>query len=381
VAYEGTPGPDRHNPSVFTEAVVLGLRTGDADVDGDGIVSPADLWRFVTDSMSTTVPRQTPVLMTDGLEGVWTVATNPNGSSTPVDRPKPTPASEVAGLNAASHAASVLSESMESVLDRIEALSNRDHLTDLLPDTVSSGLDVLDEVTGGFQLGELILVTGPPGSGRSTLALQVARSASIRNNYVSLLVTFELSEYETITRLLAAESRIPVNHLVNGTMTDDDWQRLARTMGTVTGAPIFIQDGLEGSIEAECSALAARHPLRLVVVDDLQLMTNPREPADLLTATRALKLMARRLGVVVVAGIASAPSLATEFSPIGQIDRYADLVIEIDRPDLVDYYTERAGEADFHIVRNRRRARMTVTAAFQAHYARFVDMAEPSKKG
>jgi energy-coupling factor transporter ATP-binding protein EcfA2 len=372
LAYEGAPNSSR--PSVFTQAVLLGLQSGDADVDRDGIVSPSDLWSYVTDAMSTTVPRQTPVLKTEGLEGAWSVAKNPFRDGSDSARPSPTPVAEVAGLAPSRYEARPLVDSLSAALDRIEAAGARENVTGPLPYTYSSGLEALDEATGGFRSGDLVLITGPPGSGRSTLALGIARATSVRNNEVCLLISSEMSEADTLNRILAAEARVPVHFFDAGLLRDDDWERLARKMGAVSASPLFIQEGIEGPIEAECAAFAERYPVKMVVVDSLELLSNSRDSADLLAATRALRLMARQLGVVVVATLAS-----DTWGLSGDIDRYADLTIEIDRPDQHERESERPGEADLYLTRNRRGPRQGVTVVFQGHYSRFVDFAEDKK--
>lgn len=179
-----------------------------------------------------------------------------------------------------------------------------------------------------------------------------------------------MSEADTVNRLLAAEARIPVHFMDSGRMRAEDWDRLARSIGAVQSAPLFIQEGIQGNIEAECAAFAQRHAVKVIVIDSLELLSKSRDGADLLTATGALRLMARQLSVVVVATWAS-----DAWGLTGDVDRYADIVIEINRPDLSDINSDRAGEADLYLSRNRRGPKRGVTVSFQGHYSRFADLA------
>ncbi|HEX2894910.1 MAG TPA: DnaB-like helicase C-terminal domain-containing protein [Marmoricola sp.] len=373
LAYEGAAHSNL--PSVFTQAVLVGLQSGDADMDRDGIVSPNDLWAYVTEAMSTTVPRQTPVLKTDGLEGSWAVAKNPFHNADDTARVEPKRTAEVAAIATPTREALPLAETMEAVLDRIEAASSRKNLAGALPSTFSTGLEVLDEATGGLRSGDLVLITGPPESGRSTLALGIARATAIRGNHVCLLISSEMSAADTQNRILAAEARIPVHFLDTGGMREEDWARLARTIGAVAAAPLFIQEGIDGPIEVECAAFAERHGAKVIVIDSLELLSKSRDSADLLTISRALRLMARQLDIVVIATWASDSRGLT-----GDVDRYADVVIEITRPEQHDR-EDRPGEAELFITRNRRGPKRGVTVLFQGHYARFVDFAENNRPG
>ena len=89
-----------------------------------------------------------------------------------------------------------------------------------------------------------------------------------------------MTRNEITMRLLSAEAKIPLNHMRNGHMTDDDWQKLARKMGEVSSAPLFIDDSPNMTmmeIRAKARRLKQRHDLRLIVIDYLQLMTLGQE--------------------------------------------------------------------------------------------------------
>ena len=142
----------------------------------------------------------------------------------------------------------------------------------------------------------------------STLALDLARAASVHSGLAAVIFSLEMSRNEITMRLLSAEARVSLQHMRTGQLSDDDWTRLARRMSEVADAPLFIDDSPNMSmmeIRAKCRRLKQRNELKLVIIDYLQLMSSPRrvenrqqEVSDL---SRSLKLLAKELDVPVVA--------------------------------------------------------------------------------
>jgi replicative DNA helicase len=142
----------------------------------------------------------------------------------------------------------------------------------------------------------------------STLGLDVARSAAIHHKLASVIFSLEMGRNEITMRLLSAEARIPLQNMRKGTMREEDWTRLARTMGDVSDAPLFIDDSPNMSlmeIRAKCRRLKQRHGLKLVIVDYLQLMSSGKRvesrQQEVSEFSRALKLLAKELEVPVIA--------------------------------------------------------------------------------
>jgi len=225
----------------------------------------------------------------------------------------------------------------------------------------------------------------------STLALDLARSASIKHGLTSCIFSLEMSRNEIVMRLLSAEARVALHTMRSGTMTNDDWNRLARRMGEVSGAPLFIDDSPNMSmmeIRAKCRRLRQRHDLRLVVVDYLQLMSSPRRvenrQQEVSEFSRQLKLLAKELDVPIVAlsqlnrgpeqRADKRPQLA-DLRESGAIEQDSDMVVLLHREDAYERESPRAGEADLIVAKHRNGPTATVTVAFQGHYSRFVDMA------
>lgn len=280
-----------------------------------------------------------------------------------------------------------LSEIMESTLDEIEAISNRGGGLVGVP----TGFMDLDELTNGLHPGQMIIVAGRPGMGKSTLGLDFCRAASIHNNMASVLFSLEMSRSEITMRLLSAEAKVPLNHIRNGPMSDDDWSKLARKMGEVSGAPMFIDDSPNMTmmeIRAKARRLKQRHDLRLIVIDYLQLMSSGKKvesrQVEVSEFSRQIKLLAKELEVPIVALAqlnrgseqrADKKPMVSDLRESGSLEQDADMVMLVHREDQYEKESARPGEADIIVGKHRNGPTRDITVLFQGHYSRFVDMA------
>lgn len=142
----------------------------------------------------------------------------------------------------------------------------------------------------------------------STFALDWARSAAIKHNMTTVFFSLEMGRNEIAMRLLSAEATIGLQDLRKGTVKDEQWGKIATTMGRMNDAPLFIDDSPNMSlmeIRAKCRRLKQRHDLKLVVLDYLQLMSSGKRvesrQQEVSEFSRALKLLAKELNVPVVA--------------------------------------------------------------------------------
>ncbi len=197
-----------------------------------------------------------------------------------------------------------LSDVMPGALDEIEAISAHDGSMTGVP----TGFTDFDQLSNGLHPGQMVIIAARPAVGKSTLALDFARAASIKNQLTSVLFSLEMGRNEIVMRLLSAESRVPLHTMRSGLMTDDDWARLARRMGEVASAPLFIDDSPNMSmmeIRAKCRRLKQQHDLKLIIVDYLQLMSAAgrveSRQQEVSEMSRSLKLLAKELDVPVIA--------------------------------------------------------------------------------
>ena len=225
----------------------------------------------------------------------------------------------------------------------------------------------------------------------STLAMDFLRSCSISHHMTAAMFSLEMSKTEIVMRLLSAEAKIKLGDMRGGTMSDDDWTRLARRMGEISEAPLFIDDSPNLTmmeIRAKARRLKQRNDLKLVVVDYMQLMTSGKKvesrQQEVSEFSRQLKLLAKELEVPVVAisQLNRGPEQRTDKKPqvsdlreSGSLEQDADMVILLHRPDSIERDDPRAGEADIILGKHRNGPTATITVAHQLHLSRFVDMA------
>jgi replicative DNA helicase len=255
---------------------------------------------------------------------------------------------------------------------------------------VPTGFADLDRLTNGLHPGQMIVIAARPAIGKSTLALDFARAASIKHQQASVVFSLEMSRSEITMRLLSAEARVPLQKMRNGSMGDDDWQKLAQIQGKLTEAPLYIDDSPNMSlmeIRAKCRRLKQKHDLKLVIIDYLQLMSSGKRvesrQQEVSEFSRALKLLAKELEVPVIAlsQLNRGPEQRTDKKPAmsdlresGSIEQDADMVILLHREDAYERESPRAGEADLIVAKHRNGPTDVITVAFQGHYSRFVDM-------
>ena len=280
-----------------------------------------------------------------------------------------------------------LSDIMHPVLDEIEAISAREAGLYGVP----TGFADLDELTNGLHEGQMIIVAARPAMGKSTLALDLCRAASIHNGLASVFFSLEMTRSEIAMRLLSAEAKVPLNHIRNGAMNDDDWAKLARKMGEVSSAPMFIDDSPNMTmmeIRSKARRLKQRHDLRLIVIDYMQLMTSGKKvesrQLEVSEFSRQIKLLAKELKVPVIAlsQLNRGPEQRGDKRPMmsdlresGSLEQDADMVILLHREDVYEKESTRPGEADLIVAKHRNGPTRDLTVAFQGHYSRFVDMA------
>lgn len=225
----------------------------------------------------------------------------------------------------------------------------------------------------------------------STLALDFCRAASIHNNLTSVFFSLEMTRSEIMMRLLSAEAKVPLNHIRNGQMGDQDWDALARKMGQVSGAPMFIDDSPNMTmmeIRAKARRLKQKHDLKLIVIDYMQLMSSGKKvesrQLEVSEFSRQIKLLAKELELPIIAlsQLNRGPEQRGDKRPMmsdlresGSLEQDADMVILLHRDDVYEKESTRPGEADLIVAKHRNGPTRDLTVAFQGHYSRFVDMA------
>lgn len=279
------------------------------------------------------------------------------------------------------------SEALEATMREIDANSNR-------PDGVygvPTDFIELDELTGGLHGGQMIVIAARPGVGKSTLALDIARSAAIHHHMATVFFSLEMSRTELAMRVLSAEGKISMGHLKKGDLDTEGWTNLATLQGRIDSAPLFIDDSPNMTlmeIRAKCRRLKQRNDLKLVVLDYLQLMSSGKKvesrQQEVSEFSRSLKLLAKELDVPLIAlsQLNRGSEQRTDKRPMvsdlresGSIEQDADIVILLHREDMYNPESDRVGEADMIIAKHRGGPTRTIPLAFSGKYSRFNNMA------
>ncbi|KAB8186925.1 AAA family ATPase [Nonomuraea phyllanthi] len=244
---------------------------------------------------------------------------------------------------------------------------------------------------GGFRKGQLVVIAGRPGLGKSVLSVDFARKAAIQNGERSIIFTLEMSEEEVVDRITAAEGRIPLRAIRTRNVTRQQLAAAAEAGARISGSPLtidFVPGCTLDHIRSQLRWLSREDPAKLVVVDYLQIMTapkNPRRDIELGMVTQQLKAMAGEFGltIVLLSQLNRESQKRTDKRPqigelkdSGSIEADADVVILIHREDAYEPESPRAGEAELIVAKNRGGPQATVTVAAQLHYSRLIDMAK-----
>ena len=281
-----------------------------------------------------------------------------------------------------------LSDIMDGVLDEIEAICNREAGLYGVP----TGFADLDDLTNGLHAGQMIIVAARPAMGKSTLALDFCRAASIHNNLTSAFFSLEMTRSEITMRLLSAEAKVPLNHIRNGNMNDDDWAKLARKMGEVSvGADVHRRlaehddDGDPGQgPPAQAAPRPAADGHRLHAADDARARRSSPASSRSRSSPARSSCWPRSSSIPIIAlsQLNRGPEQRGDKRPMmsdlresGSIEQDADMVILLHRDDVYEKESTRPGEADLIVAKHRNGPTRDITVAFQGHYSRFVDMA------
>ena len=261
---------------------------------------------------------------------------------------------------------------------------------------VPSAFTELDNITGGFQKSDLIVVAGRPSQGKTALVLSIARNASILHDIPIGFFSLEMSSQQLVLRLICAEARVDAHSVRTGRLPEDEWRKLSTSIGKLYKAKILIDDtpalsALE--IRAKSRRLKVEHNVGMIIVDYLQLMQGPKNAQsreqEISSISRSLKALAKELNIPVVAlsQLNRALELRGDKRPVladlresGAIEQDADVVIFVHRPEMfgidIDPETKEPteGMAELIIGKQRNGPTGAVRLAFIKQYARFENL-------
>jgi len=259
---------------------------------------------------------------------------------------------------------------------------------------VPSGFVDLDEMTRGFQRGDLVIVAARPSMGKTSLVLNIAQHVATQPDLAVGFFSLEMSRESLFIRLLTSEAQIDSHRLMSGAIGQKDYGRISHALELLSGMRLFIDDTANvGVLEmrAKSRRLQSEHGLNLLVVDYIQLMSGrgrfENRTLELASISRSLKGLAKELNIpiVVLSQLSRAPESRSDHRPqlsdlreSGALEQDADVVILIYRDDVYnrDPNNPDAGTAELILAKQRNGPTGVVRLAFLREQTRFANLAQ-----
>ena len=249
--------------------------------------------------------------------------------------------------------------------DRIDQLSQRDEEIYGVP----TGLIDLDRLLGGLQKSDLLIIAGRPGMGKTGFMLSVAKNAAQKHKKHVAIFSLEMSDEQLVQRLIAQETGIDTQRLRSGKLNEGEWPIFTHAIEVLADTHIYLDDTpaiTPLQLRTKCRRLHLEFGLDLVIVDYLQLMSgdtrNDNRVQEVSYISRYLKVLARELNVPVLAAaqLSRAVEQRADKKPVlsdlresGSLEQDADIVMFINRPDMMEKDNPRANIAEIIVAKHR----------------------------
>lgn len=278
-------------------------------------------------------------------------------------------------------------ESISTVLERgfleIERLFvNRGETTG-----VPSGFKDLDEMTSGFQKGDMVLVAARPSMGKTTFSLNLCEHAALRAGKSVVIFSLEMSKEQLAYKLLCAQANVDMLKLRTGNLEDKDWENIARAAGPLAAAKIFIDDTAGVTVmemRSKCRKIKIEHGIDFIMIDYLQLMSgsagSDNRQQEVSEISRSIKALAKEMQcpVIALSQLSRAPEQRADHRPMlsdlresGSIEQDADVVMFLYRDEYYNKETEDKNVAECIIAKQRNGPVGTVKLAFIGSLSKF----------
>ena len=279
-----------------------------------------------------------------------------------------------------------ISPILEKALDQLDKISTKKGSVIGVP----SGLLDLDAKTSGFQDGDLIIIAGRPGMGKTALALSLLRNAAVEAGIGAGMFSLEMANHQLAMRMLCSEARVDSHLVRTGNLPKTHWKNLSLSVGTLAEAPIHLDDTPALTVlelRAKARRLKAEKDIGMIVVDYLQLMQGPKavesRQQEISVISRSLKALAKELNIPVVAlsQLSRAVEQRADRNPqlsdlreSGAIEQDADVVIFLYRPWVYSQEDEDEGKAEIIVAKQRNGPTGAIQATFLNRFARFENL-------
>ncbi len=250
---------------------------------------------------------------------------------------------------------------------------------------VPTGFIDLDKLTRGLHGGDLIILAGRPGMGKTLLAMNIAEHIAIQERCSVAIFSLEMSKQQLVERSLISVTRLDSEKVQTGTLEAESFARLSEAIPQLLGVKLFVDDCSSLSItdiRSKCRRIKREHGLSLVVVDYITLMSGEGENETIRIGniSRGLKLLARDLDVPVIAisqlnrsvehRSDKRPTMA-DLRQSGSIEQDADLIMFIYRDEVYNRNSQDKGVAEIILAKHRNGNVGTVSLAFNGRHCRF----------
>jgi len=313
------------------------------------------------------------------------------------------------GFNATEEVTFILDKAEQGIFDILQKRSSQGFvpIKDVLVDTfnkleelynnkgnitgIPTGFADLDFKTSGLHNSDLILIAARPAMGKTALALNLAQNAAVHSGVPVAVFSLEMSKDQLVNRMLSSEAMVDGSKMRSGKLEDNDWQKVAKALGPLSEAPIFIDDTPGVSIteiRAKCRRLKLEHNLGLVIIDYLQLMSGSRSKSEnrqqeISEISRSLKILAKEINVPVItlSQLSRAPETRTDHRPIlsdlresGAIEQDADIVMFLYRDDYYNPETDKKNIAELILAKHRNGSTGTIELVWLGQYTKFANL-------
>lgn len=256
---------------------------------------------------------------------------------------------------------------------------------------VSTGFYDLDNITAGLHNSDLLIVAARPAMGKSAFAINLAANAAIMSKVPVVIFNLEMSKEQVGNRILCSEALVDSNKIRTGQLDDEDWMKLAQTLGKMSDAPIYIDDtpGISAmEIRAKCRKLKIEKNIGLIVIDYLQLISgsgkkNTSREQEISEISRSLKILAKELNVPVIALSQLSRTaekrddkrpMLSDLRESGAIEQDADIVMFLYRDDYYNPDSEKKNVAEVILAKHRGGSTGTVELAWLPSYTKFANL-------
>ncbi|MCX7930010.1 MAG: replicative DNA helicase [Chlorobi bacterium] len=260
---------------------------------------------------------------------------------------------------------------------------------------IPTGFLKLDEILGGLQKSDLVIIAARPSMGKTALALSIARNIAVEFKLPVGFFSIEMAGVQIVMRLLSAEAKVNAHFIRTGRLNHDDMARIVKTIGRIADAPIFIDDSPSLTLmelRAKARRLKAEHDVQVIFVDYLQLIHAPKAESrerEISIISRTLKQIAKELDIPIVAlaqlnrsveSRADKRPMLSDLRESGSIEQDSDVVIFVTRPEVYEITTYDDGSptentAELIIAKQRNGPIGAVRTAYLKDFARFENLA------